>query len=72
MAVVQLQARRFSLPHQLMVVGGDDYRGPEPVELNPALPGCYTLATVRDATEDCLADRSDFNPSNISVHVIAV
>ena len=27
---------------------------------------------VREATETCLADRSDFNPSNISVHVIAV
>src|SRR5215467_6661465 len=34
MAVVQLQPRRFGLPHQLMVVRGDDDRGPEPVELD--------------------------------------
>src|SRR5215472_12506249 len=34
MALMQLQPRRFGLPHQLMVVRGDDNRGPEPVELD--------------------------------------
>ena len=46
----------------------------------PALPGCYSqgksmeeaLQNVRGATEACLGDRADLNPSNISVHVIAV
>jgi len=50
------------------------------VATNPALPGCYSqgksmdeaLENVREATVACLTDRSDFNPSNISVHVIAV
>jgi predicted RNase H-like HicB family nuclease len=50
------------------------------VATNPALPGCYSqgksmdeaLANVREATEACLADRTDFNPANVSVHVIAV
>src|SRR5262245_54958028 len=31
MAVVQLQTRRLGLPHQLVVVRGDDDRGAEPV-----------------------------------------
>jgi predicted RNase H-like HicB family nuclease len=50
------------------------------VATNPALPGCYSqgksmeeaLENVREATEACLTDRADFNPSNISVHVISV
>jgi antitoxin HicB len=52
------------------------------VATNPALPGCYSqgasmeeaLANVREATEACLAERSDteVSISNISVHVIAL
>ena len=34
MAVVQLDARRLGLPHQLVIVGGDDDRGPQAVELD--------------------------------------
>jgi len=50
------------------------------VATNPAIPGCYTqgksmeeaLANIREATEACLADSSDIQPSDISVHVITV
>src|SRR5215813_6957030 len=34
MTFVQFQARRLGLPHQLMIMGGDDDRGAEPVELD--------------------------------------
>ena len=34
MAVVQLQARRFELPHELMIVGGNDDRRAKPVEFD--------------------------------------
>ena len=50
------------------------------VATNPSIPGCYSqgtsmeeaLANVREATEACLADRTDVKPSDISVHVITV
>jgi len=34
MALVQLQTRRLELPHQLMVMGGDQHGGAEAIELD--------------------------------------
>jgi hypothetical protein len=34
MALVHLDARRFELPHQLMIVGRDDDRSSKPVQLD--------------------------------------
>jgi len=34
MALVQLQARRFELPHELMIVGGNQHRSAEAIKLN--------------------------------------
>jgi predicted RNase H-like HicB family nuclease len=51
------------------------------VATNPALPGCYSqggtmeeaLTNVREATEACLAERTDdVAVPNVSVHVIAL
>src|SRR6516225_5329466 len=48
MAVMQLQPRRFGLAHQLMVVRGDDDRGPEPIELDekPQQAACHLRVDV--------------------------
>src|SRR5262245_65237200 len=34
MTVVQFETRRLGLPHQLMIVRGDDHRGAKPVEFD--------------------------------------